>query len=505
MNVAEKASRSFSSRLVEPTASLLLVRLSHFLIRQNIRAYVVGGLVRDTLLNRATADIDIAVAGDALEVASRVADALGGRYVLLDELNRVGRVVTADYELDFSSFTGSIEQDLERRDLTLNAMAVELGQFSQGLGDIRVIDPFNGWDDLHQGIIRVVTPTAFKTDAVRLLRTVRLAYELGFSIDSQTEALVQRYCSSITSVAGERIREELLRLLAVPQTEGGLRYLDKVGLLTSIIPELAQEKGVEQPKEHSWDVFNHSLKTVSAVNFLLRRGDWGYTDQSVLAEVPWSSALSEHFNLEVSSGSSRGLLLKLAALLHDIAKPQTRTIDASGRMRFLGHALEGAVVAASIMKRLRFSTKEIKLVEAMVEHHLRPTQLSQSGLPSRRAIYRYFRDTGEAGIDVLLLSLADHLAARGSHLDLDEWRGHVQTVNYVLAKHLEPEGVIAPHMLVNGNDLITVLGMKPGPEIGELLEAVREAQASGEIETREEALAYIRRHWLKRGSREPKE
>ncbi|MBA7701536.1 CC-adding tRNA nucleotidyltransferase [subsurface metagenome] len=212
----------------------------------------------------------------------------------------------------------------------------------------------------------------------------------------------------------------------------------------------------------------------------------------MLDVVPWSAVLSQHFGLEVSSGSTRGLLLRLAALLHDVAKPQTKAIDDSGRMRFLGHAKAGAAITANILERLRFSGKEIKLVETMVRHHLRPGQMSDNELPSHRAIYRYFRDTGGAGIDVLFLSLADHLATRGRHLNLAEWQKHGKMVEYVLAQHFERESLVIPLKLVDGHDLINIFGMSPGPRIGEILEAVREAQAAGELTSREEAISYIR-------------
>jgi len=498
MNFIEADLKDSFSSLSESKVWLLLTRISDFLARQNIEAYLVGGLLRDVLLRRDTADIDLAIASDALEIAPKVASALGGKYVLLDRVNRLGRVVLADkdapsnkvqWELDFSTFEGNIEQDLARRDFTIDAMAVDLRQFGKGFSDVQLIDPFNGWDDLHQGVIRVVSEAAFESDAARLLRAVRLAAELDFSIDKKAEALIRRYSDLIVGVAGERIREELLRLLAVP---GGrfLVYLDELCLLTAIFPELAETKGAEQPKEHYWDVFDHSLKTVTAVDFLLREAAWEYAGEEVLAAVPWSEALAKHFNQEVSSGSTRRLLLKLAALLHDVSKPQTKAF-VDGRIRFLGHAREGADIAANMLERLRFSTKEIKLVETEVRHHLRPVQMSQNELPSRRAIYRYFRDTGEAGIDILFLSLADHLATRGPNLDFANWQEHAQLVDYVIGQHFQEESIAHPAKLVDGHDLINIFGMSPGPKIGEILEAVREAQASGEVTTRHEALSFI--------------
>jgi poly(A) polymerase len=358
--------------------------------------------------------------------------------------------------------------------------------------DISLIDPFGGRGDLQNGIIRAVAETAFKSDAARLLRAVRLAAELGFSLESQTEALIRQNCHLIADVAGERVREELLRLLVVPHPEIFLPYLDDLGLVTAIIPELAQAKGVEQPKEHFWDVFDHSLKTAIAVDFILHEGSWEYADDEALAMVPWSEVLARHFAQEVSHGSTRRPLLKLAALLHDVAKSQTKAVGEDGRTHFLGHAKLGADLTVAILERLRFSSKEIRLVETMVRHHLRPGQMSSSGLPTHRAIYRYFRDSGEAGIDTLYLSLADHLATRGPKLNLAGWQEHTQLVEYVLAQHLEQQRLTAPARLVSGHDLIRTFGLKPGPDIGELLEAVNEAQASGEITTQEEALAYIK-------------
>ena len=486
--------------LSEPSL-LLLARINNFLVSKNIKAYIVGGFIRDLWLGRETADIDLALAGDSLETSAQLASALGGKYVLLDRINGIARVILApegpplagrSWELDLSPLKGSIEQDLAQRDFTIDAMAVELKELAEGCPSIPLIDPFGGLSDLCEGVIRVVSRQAFETDAARLLRGVRLAYELGFSIESKTEALIRRHSYLVASVAGERVRDELLRLLAIPGGERLLSHLDGLGLLTVIIPELALEKGVEQPREHAWDVFTHSLKTVVAADFLFHRGDWEYATGDVLAASPWSDSLNEHFNQPVSSGSSRRTLLKLAALLHDIAKPQTKSVAANGRTRFLGHARQGADMAASILERLRFSGKEMKLVETMVEYHLRPTQMSQEGPPSPRAIYRYFRDAGDAGVDILFLSLADHLATRGPNLRLESWREHTSLVDYVLSRRFEGEGVVRPPKLINGHDIIDLFGLSPGPKVGELLELVREAQAAGEIRSREEALAFIK-------------
>jgi poly(A) polymerase len=480
--------------VIKPDASRLLTEIARFLAEKGIPAYVVGGFLRDALLKRDTVDIDITVAADALSVSREVAGALGGKYVTLDETNGVGRVVLPDkkWQIDFTTLKGDIDSDLAQRDFTIDAMALRLDEkIDTALGAGRLIDPFDGRDDLSRGVVRVVSETAFTADAARLLRAVRLAAELGFRIESSTETLIRQNSHLVTGVPGERVREELVRLLSIPGAGQRLAYLDELGLLTALIPELATTKGVEQPWIHVWHVFDHSIQTVAAVEFLLREGPWEYAGADVLAAVPWSERLSQHFDCEISRGSTRRSLLKLAALLHDVAKPQTRTIDDDGRARFLGHPQEGAATAAAIMERLRFSNREIKLVELLVRYHLRPTQMSHEGLPTRRAIYRYFRDTGEAGIDLLFLCLADHLATRGPLLDTSQWREHVKMTDHVLTGHFEEEGLSTPPKLVDGHDVMEISGLGPGRRVGELLEALREAQAAGEVNTRQQAIDYV--------------
>ena len=490
MDSSKEIKGSFNKDLIETRAQSLLIQISGFLKTEHARAYLVGGFVRDVLLGRDSADIDIAVDVDVLEIAAQLADLLQGKFVLLDAVNRVGRIIIKDWTIDAASFSGDIEEDLARRDFTIDAIAVDLHQLTGEGRNAGLIDPFNGQADLDKGIIRLVTPDALKDDPVRLLRALRLAAELDFMIDRKAESEFKQASSLIAGVPGERVREELLRLLN--SSHGGhiFKEMDRLGLLTALIPELLPLKGVVQPKEHYWDVFEHSVNTVSTVDFILHQGVWDYQNEAVLSLVPWTSSIAEYFDQPVSSGSTRRSLVKLAALLHDITKPQTRAFDENGRMRFLGHPETGAAIVESILERLRFSAREIKLVTTMVKYHLRPTQMNQDALPTSRAIYRYFRDVGDVGIDTLYLSLADHLATRGPELLPDQWEYHTQLVAYILKEHFKQKKTV-PLKLVDGNDLINVFGMKPGAEMGELLESIREAQASGELTTREAALDYV--------------
>jgi poly(A) polymerase len=504
----------------------ILARISRLLTIQKKQGYIVGGFIRDRLLKRETNDIDIAVNGDAISIARKIAKEIGGKFVLLDDVNNVARVVmiederpaktardqeprSIEWHFDFSSFAGDIKSDLARRDFTINAMAVELSQFvtaatasklssrkstatvAEKRPALKLIDPFSGKEDLRDKIVRRVTQQVFEADAARLLRAVRLAAELNLTIEPETESLIHRYSQAITEIPGERVREELLRLLTVSQAAYYLRYLDKLGLLLALIPELAEGKGVEQPTVHFWDVFEHSLQTVAAVEFLVRESDWEYSNEDMLSAAPWSDTIARHLSQEVSSGSNHKVLLKLGGLLHDIAKPMTKSIDDTGRARFLGHAKQGTAMTASILERLRFSNRETKLVEDLVYHHLRPAQMANDELPTQRAIYRYFRDTGEAGIDILLLALADYLASRGPLASMEDWRKHCQLVNYIMAEHDKQQAKISPVELIDGHDIMDTFGLAPGPLIGKLLAMVSEGHASGELSTREEALALV--------------
>jgi len=496
-----------------------IAEVSHLLIQKGYQSYIVGGFIRDSLLGRQTNDVDIAVNGDAVAVARAVARALKGKFVLLDDVNSIARVVVIsdrlpegsrqdqescepEWHLDFSSFSQNIEADLARRDFTINAMAVELSQLvmatGAGVGEekqpqVKLIDPFSGEEDLRNKIVRAVSDQIFEADAARLLRGVRLAAELDFTIEPGTERLIRHCSQSMVKIPGERIREEFLRVLSLPRTAYYLRYLDRLGLLLALIPELAESKGIQQPTVHFWDVFDHSVETVAALGFLLKETDWEYGSEDMLDSVLWSDSMAQHFAQEVSKGGNRKALLKLGGLLHDIAKPRTKSLDDSGRAHFLGHAKQGAAMVEAVMSRLRFSRQEISLVERLVRHHLRPAQMANEGLPTQRAIYRYFRDTKDAGIDILFLALADYLASRGPLVNMKEWRGNCRLTDHILTEHAKQQAKVLPLKLVDGHDLTNTFGLTPGPSVGKLLALVREAQASGELTTREEALALVRR------------
>jgi poly(A) polymerase len=484
---------------LKPPVEGLIRGLARCLTLKGVSAYLVGGSLRDAMLGRPIRDVDLAVEGDSLAIARAVGEELGATYVPLSAERGIARLVFPGREgevrfLDFAPLADSIAADLASRDFTIDAMAAPLSED----GRFDLIDPLLGREDLTRGIVRAATPTAFEADGLRLLRGVRIAAETGFRIDSSTLTWMRERAACLEGVAPERQREELVRMLATPRASWALRTLDDLTLLERILPELAAARGVEQPKEHYWDVFDHSLEAVEALDFLVAEHPpqdtrWATFWRELWGPLGWLPGGRSHFYEEFSEGHTRLALLKLGAALHDIAKPETKMVDSQGRVRFFGHADAGARVARAIMERLRFSARETRLVSLLVEEHLRPGQLSNDGgPPSRRALFRFFRDTGDAALDVLILSLVDHLAARGPRMRVTSWRNHVAYVNHVMARRHLDESLVEPPRLVTGHDIMEALGLEPGPEVGRLLRAVEEAQGAGDIRTREEALALVR-------------
>ena len=488
-----------TSTILEPTIATAITILKTQLSQRDIESYIMGGFVRNIMLGIPKYDLDIVVREDALVIGTKLAEALTAHFVVLDDVNRVVRLLPrydGNWQIDLATMQGQLEQDMLRRDFSINAFAINLSEIilQNDVLTATVLDNSTGLEDIKNKIIRMVSPLAFAADPIRLLRGVRLAGELGFDIEPQTYAKMQCEQALIKTVAAERIRDELLRIFALCNTGAALDLLIRLGLLTTIIPELLPSVGLEQSPEHTWDVFQHSVQSVTALDYLLHYGAWNYYQVPNPQNIPWDESTQAYFAEAVSAPSTRRSLCKLAALLHDIAKPQTRIINKTGRIRFYGHPQKGAEVVISILERLRFSQREIKFMQNIVRHHLRPVQMSENGaLPTRRAIYRYRRDLEEAGIATLYFSLADHLATRGPNLEIKDWDRHLEDVRFIMRDYSNNHNLPQLPNILNGTIIQKELGIKPGKELGRILEELNEAQVAGEFETREQGLEYARK------------
>ena len=477
----------------------LITRLAGFFDTQIVApAWLVGGAVRDALLGRELQDVDIAVAGDAHPVGRAVADFVGGTAVPLPEWNIVRVAVPGAGEnnrpflIDISGHAGSIEDDLRSRDFTVDAMGVPLRCWDSDERFDAIIDPLNGRADLARRVLRSGGDGVFAADPGRMLRAVRLAQQVGLRMEPDTARLIRRNAHLLTQVSPERVRDEFMTILAGDGARPQLEVLDRLDLLCRVVPELEATRDCQQPRSHHyWDVWGHLLHCVEYAEEVTA----GHRNNAIYTMAPWTAKGEAYFSEIIGDGHTRRTVLKLAALLHDIAKPQTRAADADGRVRFLGHSEEGAEVAQRRLSCLRMSRRITDLVSDMVLHHLRPSQLRHgSDMPSARAIFRYYRDVGDAAVDTLYLAMADVLAARGPELSPERWGNYARMVAAVLEAGAEQPGNRNDNPpLINGHDLMDALDLPPGPRIGSLLERLREAEAVGEISSREDAMKLAAR------------
>ncbi|MGA9190093.1 MAG: HD domain-containing protein [Anaerolineales bacterium] len=455
--------------------------------------WLVGGSVRDQLLGLDSHDLDLVVGGPARRAARAVANGLGADYYDLDRERDTGRLLLGggpgfQVTLDFSRLDpGGIEQDLKQRDFTINALAIPL-QTPES-----ILDMTNGLRDLELGQVRACGPMSVQNDAVRALRAVRLAHQLGFEIEHSTLDQVRRAGVQLKNVSVERIRDEFFRILALPSAGSALRESVELGLLFDVLPELAPLEGMAQPEPHHFDGLEHSLRVADQL------ARWvGYADASegLWPQLePYAERIQAHLAQTFALDRSRRQLLVLAGLLHDVGKPGVMQVTDSGVPRFHGHESVGAEMVVRRGEALHLSRSEVGSLGRVVANHMRPGQLAKEPDLTGRAVYRYFRATGEDGIDICLLALADATGLSDPPPDARRWERRLGVAKRLLEAYFDRRNEeVTPKPLVTGKELMQALGLDQGPLIGRLLEALRQEQAEGRIRSREQALAFATQH-----------
>ncbi len=441
--------------------------LSEVVTEENVRAYLIGGYVRDSILkrNHPDKDIDIVVIGSGIEIARKAAKRIAPG-IKVSQFKNFGTAMFRfeDYEIEFvgarkESYdrgsrkpvveNGSLEDDQKRRDFTINALAVSLNR--ESFGDF--LDPFGGMEDLNNKIIR--TPLdpdkTFSDDPLRMMRAIRFASQLNFTIEEKTFNSLTSNAERIRIISPERITSEMNKIIMCNQPSKGFLLLEKSGLLAIIFPELNNLKGVDKKegKAHK-DNFHHSIKVLDNIS--------RHTDN---------------------------IWLRWAALLHDIAKPLTKKYSTDSGWSFHGHEFIGSKMVPGIFRKLKFPLNEkMKYVQKLVDLHLRPIALSQE-VVTDSAVRRLLFEAGDDIDDLMLLCEADitskNPAKKTRHLE------NFKLVRTKLKEIEEKDAVRNFQPPVDGSEIIRAFGIKPGREVGIIKNAIREAILDGIIPNEHEA------------------
>jgi tRNA nucleotidyltransferase/poly(A) polymerase len=437
-------------------------------------AYLVGGTVRDLLMQRRPTDIDIVVDGSASAFARALAERVKARVVAMGKADLITyRVTSRQVLIDITALAGqSLESDLQRRDFTVNAMACHLY-------DQHLVDILGGCRDIEARRIRMVSEQAFVNDPLRLLRAFRMAGVLEFTIEPKTLSSIQRHGYRIHQPAGERLGTEFVQLLSCPSSAGLIQTMSECGLLTHLMPEMRPMRNCQQNRHHDFDVYTHTLRAYAALETCLQTAD------------SLSTALATRYR-QAPYRKKTPAILKYAILLHDIGKPATRRTDAAGEVHFHGHAQQSVALAEAVHERLRLSNSEREQARTIIANHGRPMDLMAAHRAQtlhRKGINRFYRESDPWTPEVLLHALGDTMGKKRDPDDamettLDFIRSLIQ--DYFNRYRPLAEG----RPLVSGRDLMHHFDLQPSALVGDLLKAVEEERLAGRVASRAEAMAH---------------
>jgi tRNA nucleotidyltransferase/poly(A) polymerase len=450
---------------------------------------LVGGIVRDAFLDRELLDIDLVTTGDAEPIARLVARTLHGAAFPLGEDHGCWRVViqappedeawAGVLQVDVCGARGeSLEADLHERDFTANALAVPLD------GDAHIVDVHGGLADIEAGVVRMVSEQALDADPLRLLRAARFAHVLGWTIDPATADAVRARAARMVEPAGERTFVELRQLLLHGEARRGWRLLAELDLEQYLLPELHACRGVVQSQFHHLDVYEHTLAVLDNAEDLLAATDFWLPlpGEPNLGATAWSE--------------TQRLVVLIAALAHDLAKPATRSQHVDGRVGFAGHDKVGMAVVDDIAERWKLSGTVRTHVRRLVGTHLDLGFLLHTPAGPRET-WRWRRSVAPVAAEAVVLSVADRMATSGI-ADRRRWfRAHHELARRVWVDHWREVRDGRPVPLLDGTAIGAELGgVAPGPQIGVLVQALAEEQAVGAVTTVAEAGAFVRSYDL---------
>ncbi len=436
--------------------------------------YLVGGTIRDYYIGLDSIDRDIIVMDeDAGTFARKLEKLFSAVFVPLDEKNKIYRLVMPD-KVNYIDVTnpagGTIEKDLMRRDLTINAIAVNIRT-----GE--VIDISGGLTDIRNKCINYVNELNFVDDPLRLLRVYRFQAIYGFELAPETINAVCKYSDLIHKSAVERINYEILKLFSGSYADKALENMNKTWILEEIFPFVKELKQIPPNSHHHLNLFHHSIETVRQI-------------QNLYSEA--SNEVREHLEKVDFGGGSRLAHLKLAGFMHDIGKFSTWSIE-EGKHRFIKHDDVGSKMSVKILKDLHFSNKQIDYISTMIKYHIYPSHVMASRQITEKIMMRYVRKMDANSIDAIILAKADRLSARGPEITDKIVEHNIISLNMLLKFYLESRETLKPlPKLLTGNDVIQILDIKPSKKLGEIMNALHEAQISGDVTTKEQAIDFVK-------------
>lgn len=451
--------------------------IREFIKTNNVEAdvYLVGGVVRDFYLGKENFDKDIIVNNiDAQTFSQKLAKFLDATFIELDAENEIYRLVLKDKInfIDVAALIGEcIEDDLKRRDLTINSVAVNLKNFE-------LIDINNGIKDLKNKKIRQICVQNFLDDPLRLLRIYRFQSLLGFSVDKDLIEIVKKYSKNIHNSAVERINYEFLKLFSGDYAAKSLLDMDESGLLKEVLPIMEDVKKVPSNSHHHLSLFFHSVEVVKQVQKI-------YESSSI--------EVKSHLDKVEFGGFTKFTYLKFASFLHDIGKPDTWTIEeVTGRHRFIKHDDIGSKLAIKILKNAKFSKKQIDYISKMIKYHIYPSHVVGSPEINDKIYMRFIRKMNEDVIDIIFLAMADRLSARGVEITEDIVTENISNLQKLLDFYLAIKDTLKPlPKLLSGDEIMKMLEIGPSKELGHIIDQLKEAQLSGNVITKDDAIKFV--------------
>ncbi|MCS7185797.1 MAG: HD domain-containing protein [Armatimonadetes bacterium] len=460
--------------------------------------YLVGGFVRDFLLGRESWDLDFAVTADPIIFGEEVAKRLGARFVPLHFEPSTGRIVRWDDEVpeataDFTEFKGNLREDASLRDFTCNALFVDAVELARK-GTAPVLDPLNGFAHLESRLLVLSSRRVLRDDPLRILRAFRFSATLDFKIPPETKEAIAASAPLLLNAAPERVLMEWAWILQTPSAHEQLVCMDELGVLTILLPELVKLKEIPAAGYHHLDGFNHTLEAVKMVEKAIAGETEDEGLNEMLKRVQWA--------FQTRFGHKRyGIwVVKFATLLHDIAKPQTMTVDEEGDLHFYGHEKIGGSMAERICDRFKLSRREKETVVTLVRSHMRPVGLAGARQLTDKALRRFWRDLGElTGIYCVALSAADLMATRGLEMTQEQRERHYTVLRKLLETYFTIKEAKERIRLITGDEIIERYKIRPSPLVGKALRLIEEAVLDGRVTTKDDAWSLLDaaiREWL---------